>query len=47
MWLLSNMLLNNKQAKEQFKSQVKKYSATSENKYNCQNLWDIAKAVLT
>ena len=44
MWLLSNMLLNNKQAKEQFKSQVKKYSATSENKIQLSKLMGYSKS---
>ena len=46
MWLLSSMLLNNKQVKEQFKSQVKKHSATSENKIQLPKLMGYSKISL-
>ena len=46
-WRLNNMLLNNQQATEEIKREVKKFLETNDNEsMTTQNLWDAAKAVL-
>ena len=46
-WRLNNMVLNNKQATEEIKREVKTLLETNDNEnMTTQNLWDAAKAVL-
>ena len=47
MWVLNNMLLNNKWITEELKEEIKKHLGINENENTMiQNLWDAAKAVL-
>ena len=46
-WRLNNTFLNNQQATEEIKREIKKYLETSHNEnMTTQNLWGLAKAVL-
>lgn len=47
MWKLSNILLNHQWIKEEIKGEIGKYIEMNENENMiCQDLWDIARAVL-
>ena len=46
-WRLNNTFLNNQQATEEIKREIKKFLETNDNENTTtQNLWDAAKAVL-
>ena len=45
-WRLNNTILNNQQATEEIKREIKKFLETNDNENTTQNLWDAAKAVL-
>ena len=46
-WRLNNMFLNNQQAPEEIKREIKKFLETNDNENTeTHNLWDAAKAVL-
>ena len=40
------MFLNNQQATEEIKREIKKFLGTNDNENTTQNLWDAAKAVI-
>ena len=46
-WRLNNTFLNNQQAAEGIKKEIKKFLETNDNEnITTQNLWDAAKAIL-
>ena len=45
-WRLNNTFLNNQQATEEIKKEIKKFLEINDNENTTQNLWDAAKAVL-